>query len=437
MVKSLSSDNIIFEPYPKQEEFIGAVLSGKYSFLCYGGAMGGGKSYVSMACAVLLAKFYPGSLWCVIRESLPTLKKTSLRTFWKICPKHFVLSYNQQDMTVTFNNGSQILFMAEDYANDKDFDRFKGLEVNGFILEQIEELNEGLLDVCFIRAGRHKVPGKQPKPVVIANVNPTLMWPKTKVYDAYNSGTLPSDWYYLPAKITDNPALSDDKDYMSRLDNLDALTKKRLIDGDWSAFAVKSPFLYSFQLHKHEIDSYSPNPHIPLTISFDFNKDPMTCLIGQVTDIKTLYIFDEIKIENGSTPELCERIVAKYPSWLGNIYITGDASGNNRSPLVRGGVNHYILIKKALGVRDNQFLVRRSNLSHVNSRILCNSVLQNANFRITKNCKETIADCVYASVDEEGELIKTVKEGRHFFDNVRYMIDCRFPQFISHPDKYR
>jgi hypothetical protein len=100
-------------------------------------------------------------------------------------------------------------------------------------------------------------------------------------------------------------------------------------------------------------------------------------------------------------------------------------------------MNHYILIKKALGIRDNQFLVRSSNLSHINSRILCNSVLQNANFRITKNCKETIADCVYASVDEEGELIKTVKEGRHFFDNVRYLIDSRFPDFITHPNKYR
>ena len=38
------------------------------------------------------------------------------------------------------------MFMTEDYANDKDFDRFKGLEVNGFLLEQIEELQEGLLE---------------------------------------------------------------------------------------------------------------------------------------------------------------------------------------------------------------------------------------------------------------------------------------------------
>ncbi len=398
--------------------------------------MGGGKSFVCMAIGILLCRIYPNSIWVVIRESLPTLKKTSLKTFWKVCPKNFVASYNQQDQVVTFKNGSQIMFMAEDYANDKDFDRFKGLEVNGFILEQIEELNVGLIDVCFIRAGRHKIE-KQPKPIVIANVNPTLTWPKAKIYDAYNSSELPKGWYYLPAKITDNPALADDKEYMERLDNLDALTKKRLIDGDWTAFAVNSPFLYSFSISKHEVKSYVPNPHLPIIVSFDFNKNPVTCVFGQSVDIRTMIVFDEIKIENGSTPELCERIQAKYPQFLGNIYVTGDASGNNRSPLVRGGLNHYIIIKKTLGIRDHQFKVRSQNISHINSRVLCNSVLQNANFTITSNCKEVISDCVYASVDEEGELVKTAKDGRHFFDCVRYLIDATYPDFVTKPNKYK
>lgn len=401
--------------------------------------MGGGKSYVCLALCVLLCKIYPGSFWVVIRESLPTLKSTSLLTFWKVCPKNFVHSYNQTEQIVTFMNGSKMKFMAEDYQNDKDFDRFKGLEVNGFVLEQIEELNEGLLDVCFIRAGRHKIPDtdKQPKPLILANVNPTLMWPKEKVYDRYNAGTLPKGWFYLPAKITDNPALFDDKDYMERLENLDSLTKKRLIDGDWTAFAVKSPFFYAFSISEHELPVYEPNEHIPLVISFDFNKNPMTCLVGQSIDISTLVIFDEIKVPDGSTPEICEKLLSKYPLWINNIDVTGDATGRNRSPLIRGGTNHYMIIKKMLNVRDRQLLVRSQNISHINSRILCNSVMQNARFFVTSNCKETIADLVYTQVDDQGELIKTAQEGRHFADNVRYLIDCRFPDFIERPKKYR
>src|SRR5690606_8869681 len=145
---------------------------------------------------------------------------------------------NQQDHTVIFKNGTEVIFMAEDYKNDNDFDRFKGVEVNGFLLEQMEELNEGLLDASTILPGRHKIEGvdkkglplKQPKPLIMANMNPTLAWPKKKIYDPWSKGQLPKDWLYVPAKITDNPALAEDVDYMSRLTNLDDLTRRRMIE---------------------------------------------------------------------------------------------------------------------------------------------------------------------------------------------------------------
>jgi hypothetical protein len=69
--------------------------------------------------------------------------------------------------------------------------------------------------------------------------------------------------------------------------------------------------------------------------------------------------------------------------------------------------------------------------------MLCNSVLQNADIYITENCKETIKDCTYAAVDKEGELIKTQAEGLHLFDNVRYIMDAHFFDFINNPNKYK
>lgn len=116
--------------------------------------------------------------------------------------------------------------------------------------------------------------------------------------------------------------------------------------------------------------------------------------------------------------------------------VTGDATGRNRTSMVVGNVNHYIIIKQKLQLKDSQLLVPRQNNSHENSRILCNSVIQNANFRVAKNCEATIKDCTYAAVDETGELIKTQKEGRHFFDNVRYLIEAGFKNFILKPHLY-
>lgn len=399
--------------------------------------MGGGKTYVCLATLLLLCKAYPKSKWCVIRESIPTLKRTTLESFKKIVPSNFVKSFNQQDFIYTFTNDSQILFMAENYDDDKDFDRFKGLEVNGFLLEQIEELQEGLLKICFIRAGRHLIE-KMPRPMILANVNPTLTWPKEQIYERYMNNTLPPDWYYEPAKISDNPALFNDVVYMHNVTaHLDPLTKARMIDGDWSAFAVDKPYFYNFSIGKHVIKEYKPNPHLPITVSFDFNVEPMTAIISQQLNIYEAYIFDEIQIDTGSTEEMCEIIKSKYVHYLNNMDVTGDATGRNRTSITRGNLNHYRVIKEALDLDDNNLIVPKQNMAHKDSRVLCCSVLQHAEFFITENCKKVINDCVYAQVDEKGELVKTKEQGRHFFDNCRYVIHAFYPDFIKNPDKYR
>jgi len=191
------------------------------------------------------------------------------------------------------------------------------------------------------------------------------------------------------------------------------------------------PFMYAFSHTKHVIKSYTPNPHLPLLVSFDFNVDPMTCTLSQQVNVKKLIIFDEIVIPNSSTPELCDAIVSRYPGWVSKFEVTGDATGSNRSSFERGGMTHYIKIKNVLNVKDYQFKLRKHNPSHLNSRILCNSVLQNAEFSITENCKTCISDASQSGVDSFGQIIKTKDKGRHCLDNIRYSIDAAFPDFIK------
>lgn len=242
------------------------------------------------------------------------------------------------------------------------------------------------------------------------------------------------NWAFFHFTTYDNPHISRDEIEEAR-QQLDSITFLQEYMAEY-VDANDRPFMYSFDETLH-VKPYTTNLNLPIMVSFDFNKDPMTCIVSQSENIRHLAIFDEIKIMSGSTPELCEAIQSKYNQWLGRIIVTGDASGNNRSPLVRGGLNHYKIIKTALNVRDAQFRVRSANLSHINSRILCNSVIQNADFSITDNCKETIHDLRFASVDEDGSIIKTKENGLHFFDNARYTIDATMPDFISKPNKYR
>jgi hypothetical protein len=216
------------------------------------------------------------------------------------------------------------------------------------------------------------------------------------------------------------------------------LTKRRMIDGDWTAFGVDKPFLYSFSMIKHvTTEKYVPNPHLPLWLSFDFNKDPMTCSIAQGLTIHKLVVFDFIKMPDGSTPEVCDQILARYPQFKFNMKVTGDSTGRNRTPLVAGNINHYTIIKQKLQLKDSDLMVQEKNKELNASRVLCNSILQHAEVTVTDNCEDLIADCIYSSVDSDGDLIKTQQEGRHFLDNFRYLLEAYYPHFLDKPHLYK
>lgn len=253
-----------------------------------------------------------------------------------------------------------------------------------------------------------------------------------KLYNESISGN--PDYRDIHITAKDNPFISYEELEKLRK-GLDELTIAQEIEGEFIDVSAKS-FLYAFDTKKHQIKSYKLNPHLPILISFDFNVDPMTATLSQQPDIKSCIIFDEFKLDNSSTPELCDAIIAKYHKWLGNFEVTGDASGNARQAFERGGGSHYTRIKDVLDIRPFQFKVRRQNLSHINSRIICNSVLQNANFAITENCIHTIDDAIQTRVDSFGKIIKTKEKGAHLFDNIRYTIDACFPDWIDKPELY-
>lgn len=242
------------------------------------------------------------------------------------------------------------------------------------------------------------------------------------------------NWSFHHYTTYDNPHINPDEieEAKSQLDEINFLQEYMAEYVD----ANDRPFLYAFKDDIHVIPSYEPNPHLPIVASFDFNRDPMTCVIGQQTDIWNTFIFDEIEIMDGSSAEVCDRIRAKYPRWDGMIDVTGDATGHSRSALTRGNLNHYRVIKQELGLTDHNLLVGKINLANKDARVLCNSVLQNAHFHITKNCKKAIADINLAYVDSFGDLVKTQMEGMHFFDCVKYFICTMYKDFIKQPQRY-
>lgn len=245
------------------------------------------------------------------------------------------------------------------------------------------------------------------------------------------------DWAFFKFTTYDNPHI-DPSEIDSARNQLDSIT----FEQEYMAEDVDlndRPFLYAFNRKQHTTEeSFTPNPHLNLLISFDFNKDPMTCCIGQQLNYRSARVFDALKIEtSGSTPELCDKIIAKYPQFIFKMDVTGDATGRNRSPLLEGNINHYTIIKQKLNLTDNNLKVRTKNADLSASRVACNSILQNADVLISAHLTEFLNDIALAAVDENGELIKSQQEGRHYFDTFRYFLDASFPNFIEKPHLYQ
>jgi len=229
----LSSDPF-FVSTPAQERFLHAALSGTYRFLSYGGGIRSGKTALALILAQLLCKVYPGSRWAIVRKDLPTLRRNVLPSFEKFRIPGFMGPVNFANWTATATNGSQLVFFTESISEDPELNRWRGLEVNGFFLEEANELQEASFKKSIERAGSWIIPGTevQPLPLVVSTFNPSGGWVKRTFYDPHKAGTLHPPYYFQQATIADNPHIP--AEYLNSLKSLPERDYKRFVEGDWT-----------------------------------------------------------------------------------------------------------------------------------------------------------------------------------------------------------
>lgn len=204
----------------------------------------------------LLARIFPKSRWAIVRKDLPTLRRNTEPTLRKVAPAGFAGPLKHDNWTITCRNGSEVILFPESISGDTDLDRWKGLEVNGFVLEEANELDERSWYKAIERAGSWIVPGieVQPPPLILLTSNPAFGWLKSTFYDPWKLGQLDAPFYYLPATVRDNPHLPDA--YLASLKNLPDHEYRRFVEGDWSVAAGLALHEWSDAVHllPHPLD---------------------------------------------------------------------------------------------------------------------------------------------------------------------------------------
>lgn len=186
--------------------------------------------------------------------------------------------------------------------------------------------------------------------------------------------------------------------------------------------ATNNLFAYAFSADRHVRDADLGEGE--LWISFDFNVAPAVATLWEVTT-DSAYCFDEVVINNVSIYEFCTYLLAMRDDWA-DFYVTGDASGMNRSGQSRNLETYYHIIRHELGIPRGHFVVPSRNPLQRDSYALVNAVLERKTVAISPRCSGLITDLMSVLYDPVSGIDKSVASRGHLLDTLRYLFHLNF-----------
>jgi hypothetical protein len=245
----------LVNPTPKQRSFIAAVML--YSFVLYGGARGGGKSYILRWVAVILllrwfAQGHRGVRVAIFCETYPELweRQLSRATKGRIVERYpfwlgtWNMSLKEFTLHARFGGGVVAFRNLDDPA------KYQSSEFAAAIIDELTRNESGIITAL---RGSLRWPGIEHTPFIAAT-NPGGIghaWVKDLFVDGTfeldenkafiepdeKTGIAPfkkEDFHYVKALATDNP--HNATSYMRMLRSLPARLRAAFLDGNWDVF---------------------------------------------------------------------------------------------------------------------------------------------------------------------------------------------------------
>ena len=294
--------------YPKQEDF----CKSKAKYTCYGGARGGGKSFVARIKAILLALYYPGIQILLLRRTYPELYKNHvlpLQQILKSKQKEKLATWNSQDKIFTFPNGSRIVLGYCD--TESDVLQFQGQAYEAIFMEEATHFTEfqfNCLKECNRLSGLCK---KEIRPRMYLTCNPGgvgHIWVKRLFIDRdYTENENPDDYIFIPALVYENEyIMNNDPDYVKALESLPEDRKKAMLYGDWDIF--EGQFFTEFKRSVHVIDPFPIPKDWYIYFVMDYGLDKLAGYWIAVDYDNNAYVFREVYESNLLVSEAREKI---------------------------------------------------------------------------------------------------------------------------------
>ena len=204
--------------------------------VAFGGGAGGGKSMLGCYWVIKSCLKYSGTRWVIGRNSLKTLKETTLNSFYAVCAIQGVKSgvhftYNDVKSIIKFKNGSEILLKdLAYYPTDPNFDELGSLEITGAFIDECNQIVHKAWQVLKSRI-RYKLDEYGLIPKILGTCNPSKGWVMNEFYVPNKKNSLPQYRVFVQSLVDDNPYIT--KQYKENLLTLDKASIERLLYGNW------------------------------------------------------------------------------------------------------------------------------------------------------------------------------------------------------------
>jgi phage terminase large subunit len=301
----------------------------------FGGAAGGGKSWVGCAWLLLLCMKYPSTRYLMGRSKLDALKKTTLNTFFEVCNaweiksgEHF--TFNASSNIITFINGSEIilkdLFL---YPSDRNFDSLGSLEITAAFIDEANQITEKAKNVVASRL-RYKLDENNLIPKMLMTCNPAKNWVYTEYYRPAKDNTIKPYRKFIQSLVGDNTYIS--KHYEKQLFELDELSKQRLLFGNWEYDATNDSLIdYDAILNLFNQKGIEGDKYISCDVA-RFGNDKTVIILWK--GLNAMYIKTLLKSAVNDVVDEVKKLQQENAVPLRNIIVDSDGVG--------GGVTDYL-----------------------------------------------------------------------------------------------
>lgn len=287
---------------PKQREFCRTTA---FETL-FGGAAGGGKSYVQVAESLMDSVRYPGYRTLLLRRTFPDLERSLIDLHRSVFPPKPFYRYNESRHRGTFANGSIVDFGYLD--RDSDVYQYQGAEYDCIRFDELTQFTEWQYLYLISRCrGASDVPRR-----IKSSANPGGIghgWVKRRFVDPSPPGvpfevsetmegptgtvTATMSRVYIPSLLSDNPALlAKDPQYQMRLMHLPAKLRDALLNGRWDV--LEGQFFSEWDETLHTCRPFEIPEHWRRYYGMDYGMDMLAGYWVAIDEEGDLWIYREL-----------------------------------------------------------------------------------------------------------------------------------------------